>query len=87
VTEILGDLPRYKMIKEKLECPSKQDRRDFEMVRGEYAGHQMDLQDGVKIIFKDAWLHVRGSKHRTDHSPGRSKRETRRELDRFWTAF
>jgi len=61
VTQILGDQPRYKMIKEKMECPSNKIGEILKTVRAEYAGHQMDLQDGVKIIFEDAWLHVRGS--------------------------
>jgi len=49
------------MIKEKLECPSNKIGEILKAVRGEYAGHRMDLRDGVKIIFEDAWLHVRGS--------------------------
>jgi phosphomannomutase len=61
VTEILGDLPRYTMIKEKLECPSNKIGEILKTVRDEYAGSRMDLRDGVKIIFEDAWLHVRGS--------------------------
>jgi phosphomannomutase len=61
VTEILDDLPRYRMIKEKLECPSNKIGEILKTVRDEYAGRRMDLRDGVKIIFEDAWLHVRGS--------------------------
>jgi phosphomannomutase len=61
VTELLADLPRYKMIKEKLECPSDKVGEILKAVRDEYAGRRMDLRDGVKIIFEDAWLHVRGS--------------------------
>src|SRR6266511_1497570 len=61
VTELLADLPRYKMIKEKLECPSDKIGEILKAVRDEYAGRRMDLRDGVKIIFEDAWLHVRGS--------------------------
>jgi phosphomannomutase len=61
VTEFLGDLPRYKMIKEKLECPSNMIGEILKIVRGGYAGYGMDLRDGVKIIFEDAWLSVRGS--------------------------
>jgi len=61
VTELLADLPRYKMIKEKLECPSDKIGEILRMIRNEYAGHQMDLRDGVKVNFEDAWLHVRGS--------------------------
>jgi phosphomannomutase len=61
VTEILADLPRYRMIKERLECPSNKIGEILKMVRGEYAGHRMDLRDGVKVFFEDAWLSVRGS--------------------------
>ncbi len=61
VTELLSDLPRYKMIKEKLECPSNMIGEILKMVRNEYAGHPMDLSDGVKVSFEDGWLHVRGS--------------------------
>jgi phosphomannomutase len=61
VTELLGDLPRYKMIKEKLECPSNMIGEILKIVRSGYAGYGMDLRDGVKIIFEDAWLSVRGS--------------------------
>jgi len=49
------------MIKEKLECPSNKIGEILKMVRSEYAGHQTDLRDGVKVIFEDGWLHVRGS--------------------------
>ncbi len=61
VTDLLADLPRYKMIKEKLECPSNKIGEILKMVRNEFAGHQMDLRDGVKVNFEDGWLHVRGS--------------------------
>jgi phosphomannomutase len=61
VTGLLADLPRYKMIKEKLECPSDKIGEILKAVRDEYPGRLMDLRDGVKIIFEDAWLHVRGS--------------------------
>src|SRR5262249_59409546 len=61
VTGLLSDLPRYKMIKEKLECPSNLIGEILKAVRNEYAGHPMDLSDGVKVSFEDGWLHVRGS--------------------------
>jgi phosphomannomutase len=61
VTQLLADLPRYKMIKEKLDCPSSMIGEILKMIRKEYADHQMDLRDGVKVSFEDAWLHVRGS--------------------------
>jgi phosphomannomutase len=61
VTELLADLPRYTMIKEKLECPSHKIGEVLKIIRGEYADHPLDLRDGVKVSFEDGWLHVRGS--------------------------
>ncbi|MGH9753972.1 MAG: phosphoglucosamine mutase [Blastocatellia bacterium] len=61
VTQLLADLPRYKMIKEKLECPSDKIGEILKMIRNEYAGRPMDLRDGVKVSLDDGWLHVRGS--------------------------
>jgi phosphomannomutase len=61
VSDLLGDLPRYAMLKEKLPCPSDKISEVLKMIRREFAGHQMDLRDGVKVSFEDGWLHVRGS--------------------------
>jgi phosphomannomutase len=61
VTELLSDLPRYAMIKEKLQCPSHKIGEVLKMIRNEYAGHSLDLRDGVKVSFDEGWLHVRGS--------------------------
>lgn len=61
VTELLSDLPRYQMIKEKLECPSDKIGAVLKMVRRDYADQRLDLRDGVKVNFADGWLHVRGS--------------------------
>jgi phosphomannomutase len=65
VTSLLSDLPRHKMIKEKLECPSHKIGEVLKMIRSEYATHSekvaMDLRDGVKVSFEKGWLHVRGS--------------------------
>lgn len=61
VTELLSDLPRYQMIKEKLECPSDKIAQVLKMVQREYADESLDLRDGVKVNFADGWLHVRGS--------------------------
>ncbi|MGE0132174.1 MAG: phosphoglucosamine mutase [Blastocatellales bacterium] len=61
VTSLLSDLPRHKMVKEKLECPSSKIGEVLKMIRSEYADHQMDLRDGVKVKLANGWLHVRGS--------------------------
>ncbi|MGH9838635.1 MAG: phosphoglucosamine mutase [Blastocatellia bacterium] len=61
VSQLLADLPRYTMIKEKLTCPSHKIGEVLKMVRREHADHPMDLRDGVKVSFEKGWLHVRGS--------------------------
>jgi phosphomannomutase len=61
VSDLLGDLPRYAMIKEKLDCPSDKIADVLKMIRSDFAAEQLDLRDGVKVSFADGWLHVRGS--------------------------
>ncbi|MDX2044859.1 MAG: phosphoglucosamine mutase [Acidobacteriota bacterium] len=61
VSGLLNDLPRYAMIKEKLECPSDKIADVLKMIRSDFAAEQLDLRDGVKVSFADGWLHVRGS--------------------------
>lgn len=61
ITQILETLPRYHMIKEKMVCPSDKIGPLLRTLRHEYEGHQLDTRDGVKVIFPDGWLLVRGS--------------------------
>lgn len=61
VSQLLGDLPHYVMVKEKLPCPSDKISEVLKMIRRDFADHQLDLRDGVKVSFADGWLHVRGS--------------------------
>ncbi|MBA2705221.1 MAG: phosphoglucosamine mutase [Blastocatellia bacterium] len=61
VSEILRELPRLYMIKEKLPCPSHKIGEVLKMVRQVYADSPVDLTDGVKVILPHGWLHVRGS--------------------------
>jgi phosphomannomutase len=61
VTELLGDIPRYTIVKEKIACASDRIAGVLRMVRQEYAEFQMDTRDGVKVIVPDGWLLVRGS--------------------------
>jgi len=61
ITELLSDIPRYSIVKEKLACPSDRIAGALRTVRNAFAQSQMDLRDGVKIILPDGWLLVRGS--------------------------
>jgi phosphomannomutase len=61
VSELMAELPRFCMLKEKMECPSDRIRAVLQLVRREYARWPMDLRDGVKVTTPDGWFLVRGS--------------------------
>jgi phosphomannomutase len=61
LSEILSELPRLYMIKEKVVCPSHKIGDVLKMIRKVHAEAPMDLTDGVKVSLPHGWLHVRGS--------------------------
>lgn len=61
ISEIVNSLPQFRMIKEKLVCPSHKISVVLRMLRNEYTSHALDLRDGVKVILPDGWFLVRGS--------------------------
>lgn len=61
VTELLADIPRYSIVKEKISCASDRIAGALRIVRQEFAEFQLDTRDGVKVIMPDGWLLVRGS--------------------------
>jgi phosphomannomutase len=61
VSELLGELPRLYMLKEKLACRSDKIGKVLKAIRHVYAAHPLDLRDGVKVRTDDGWFLVRGS--------------------------
>jgi phosphoglucosamine mutase len=61
VSELLAELPRSFMLKEKLACRSDKIRAALKAVREEYARWPLDLRDGVRVTTPDGWFLVRGS--------------------------
>jgi phosphomannomutase len=61
VSELLDDIPRYSMIKEKLTCPANKIPAITRMIRREYSDYPTDTRDGVKVELPNGWLLVRGS--------------------------
>jgi len=61
VTELLADIPRYTIVKEKIECASDRIPGVLRAMRQAFAQYQLDTRDGVKVITPDGWLLVRGS--------------------------
>lgn len=59
--ELANTLPRYARVQENLACRPSESTRVLRLIRRRYQNHQLDLTDGVKVIWPDGWLLVRGS--------------------------
>ncbi len=62
VSALVADLPPFRMVKDKITCPSNRIPDVLRMVKREFDGHRLDTRDGVKVILEDGrWFLVRGS--------------------------
>jgi phosphomannomutase len=60
ITHLASQLPRYYMIKKKGKL-KKDFERNLAGLKRKYAREKMVLIDGVRIDFKDSWIHIRKS--------------------------
>lgn len=61
LSEILNEIPKLFMVKDKLLCPSNKIGEVLRLIRKLYEDSPVDLTDGVKVTLPNGWLHVRGS--------------------------
>lgn len=62
LTQLAAELPRYAMVKSKVECRSLDEANDLvEKTKEIFKGEDMILTEGVKVVFPDGWVHVRAS--------------------------
>jgi phosphomannomutase len=61
VSEIVGELPRYAMIKTKFSCSADESSRLVAKVKESFSDQKLDVQDGVRIDWPGGWVHVRQS--------------------------
>ncbi|MEI7942377.1 MAG: phosphoglucosamine mutase [Candidatus Riflemargulisbacteria bacterium] len=62
VSELVNTVPRYEVVKTSKHLSSQEEVKGMlDKVKSTFAGEKMDLQDGVKVIFDDSWIHVRAS--------------------------
>jgi len=61
--KLIGELPRYQIVKDKIYCPPARAYQAANAVQESFRqqGLQMDLTDGVRVDWPDAWVHVRAS--------------------------
>ncbi len=60
ISELAAELPRYFMVKEKVECSKRVLGPVLKALAAEPA-EKRDSRDGVKLDFADGWVHVRAS--------------------------
>lgn len=62
VSALANAIPHYHMIKTKITCGTKGDvARLLKKAKAAYRKEKMDLRDGIKVIMKEAWVHIRAS--------------------------
>lgn len=62
MSELRGEIPRYTMIKDKVEGTQEHAHRIIRLMKKKYADkREISLLDGLKIIFEDHWVHIRPS--------------------------
>lgn len=62
LSEKLGEYPKYHMVKDKIETNNLDKiKKALNKIRIKFKDEKINTQDGIKIIFKNSWLHVRAS--------------------------
>ncbi|HEX9483981.1 MAG TPA: phosphoglucosamine mutase [Gemmatimonadaceae bacterium] len=61
LSEIVADLPRYVIVKDKIERPDASLDVVYGALRSAFPDASVDTQDGLRLSWKDKWVHVRPS--------------------------
>lgn len=62
ISELYGQIPHYVMIKDKIELPFDADAKGVvKQLETMHAGENLDLIDGLKVLYDNSWVHIRAS--------------------------
>lgn len=61
LSELLGEIPSYEMLKTKFACPPDRAAKIVEMVAQTFSDQKLDRSDGLRIDWPQGWVHVRSS--------------------------
>jgi phosphomannomutase len=61
VSQIVAELPQYKIVKTKFPCRREDADRAVAALRHEFAAAKIDVQDGIRIDWENSWVHARPS--------------------------
>jgi len=61
LSQIVSSLPRYAIVKDKLDRPNASLDTVYDALRSAFPGATADTQDGLRLSWPDRWVHVRPS--------------------------
>lgn len=61
LSELVGAITQYKMVKGKIRCPADEAEQSVAGLKDIFKEHELDLVDGIKIMWPAGWVHVRPS--------------------------
>ena len=61
ISAIAAELPRYAIVKDKLDRPKASLDSVYDALKRTFSDADVDMQDGLRLAWKDRWLHVRPS--------------------------
>ena len=61
LSNIVSKIPRYAIVKDKINIPSGMASQGIELLGKHYTSQETDTQDGIRIDWPDRWVHVRPS--------------------------
>ncbi len=61
ISQLVAELPRYEIVKTKFACRREDAERAVAAVKEKFSSEAVDLQDGIRIDWPDAWVHARPS--------------------------
>ena len=61
ISQLVGEIPRYCMLKTKFACEPGRAKTVLEAVGQEFADQQLNRSDGIRVDWPEGWVHVRSS--------------------------
>ena len=61
ISRLVGELPRYHIVKEKIPCPPSRVHSVVSEVKKFFRRHEIDESDGIRVEDKSGWVQVRTS--------------------------
>lgn len=62
ISGVINGLPKFQIVKDKIKCGTKMEAASYlAKVKIAFKDDKLDLTEGVKVIYRDAWVHIRPS--------------------------